>query len=104
MDRERAELQVGNQAFAVVQVLNTHVADRGYAMGDEKVTVPGIASTIETLLGSEQKGPLADKNLVVIAYPDTNSLLIKGKPAPLGVHRPPGGGIGSAQAVYRNFP
>ncbi|TWR61784.1 EscC/YscC/HrcC family type III secretion system outer membrane ring protein [Pseudomonas marginalis] len=84
MDRERAELQVGNQAFAVVQVLNTHVADRGYAMGDEKVTVPGIASTIETLLGSEQKGPLADKNLVVIAYPDTNSLLIKGKPAQLG--------------------
>jgi type III secretion protein C len=40
-----------------------------------------MASMIETLLASERKGPLADKDLGVIAYPDTNSLLIKGKPA-----------------------
>ncbi len=83
MDRERAELHLGSQAFAVVQVLNTHVADRGYTIGDEKVTVPGIASMIETVLASEQNGPLADKNLVVIAYPDTNSLLLKGEPEQL---------------------
>ena len=36
---------------------------------------------IETLLASEQKGLLSDKSLGVIAYPDSNSLLIKGKPA-----------------------
>ncbi len=85
MDRERADLSVGTQAFAVVQVLNTHVADREYGMGNEKIIVPGIASTIETVLAAEQKGPLADKSLAVIAYPDTNSLLIKGKPAQLSV-------------------
>jgi type III secretion protein C len=85
MDRERADLSVGTQAFAVVQVLNTHVADREYGMGNEKIIVPGIASTIETVLAAEEKGPLADKSLAVIAYPDTNSLLIKGKPAQLSV-------------------
>ncbi|WP_460134757.1 type III secretion system outer membrane ring subunit SctC [Pseudomonas sp. S1_E04] len=81
MDRQRADLRVGTQAFAVVQVLNTHVADRRYTLGEERITVPGMASMIETLLASEQKGPLADKSLAVIAYPDTNSLLVKGKPA-----------------------
>ncbi|WP_248078126.1 type III secretion system outer membrane ring subunit SctC [Pseudomonas sp. EYE_354] len=84
MDRQRAALRVGNQAFAVVQILNTHVADREYAMGEDKVVVPGMASMIKTLLAGEQKGPLADKGLAVIAYPDTNSLLVKGKPAQLG--------------------
>lgn len=80
MDRRRAALRVGAQAFGVVQVLNTHVADRQYSMGDGPVTVPGMASMIETLMAAEQKGPLADKSLALIAYPDTNSLLIKGRP------------------------
>lgn len=81
MDRQRADLRVGQQAFGVVQVLNTHVADRQYDTRDGPVAVPGMASIIETLLASEHKGLLADKSLGVIAYPDTNSLLIKGKPA-----------------------
>lgn len=81
MDRQRADLRVGNQAFGVVQVLNTHVADREYTMGERTLRVAGIASTIETLLAGERKGLLADKALVVIAYADTNSLLIKGNPA-----------------------
>ena len=81
MDRQRAELRVGTQAFSVVQVLNTDVADRRYGTSDRPVTVPGMASMIETLLASEHKGLLADKSLGVIAYPDSNSLLIKGKPA-----------------------
>lgn len=84
MDRQRAALRVGTQAFAVFKVLNTHVADHEYTLGDDKVAVPGMASMIETLLASEQRGPLADKDLAVIAYPDTNSLLVKGKPAQLG--------------------
>ncbi|NWD27616.1 type III secretion system outer membrane ring subunit SctC [Pseudomonas yamanorum] len=88
MDRQRAELRMGPQRIGVVQVLNTHVADREYSMGDRTVTVPGMASMIEKLLEAEQKGAsprqpglLADKNISVLAYPDTNSLLIKGKPA-----------------------
>ncbi|TFY91868.1 EscC/YscC/HrcC family type III secretion system outer membrane ring protein [Pseudomonas nabeulensis] len=80
MDRQMADLRVGNQAFGVVQVLNTHVADRQYRMGGDLVTVPGMASMIETLLAAERQGPLADRSLAVIAYPDTNSLLLKGPP------------------------
>lgn len=81
MDRPPVELRVGAQAFGVVQVLNSPVADRQYGTSDNPIKVPGMASMIETLLASEQKGLLADKSLGVIAYPDTNSLLIKGKPA-----------------------
>ncbi|NVZ58050.1 type III secretion system outer membrane ring subunit SctC [Pseudomonas edaphica] len=87
MDRPRTEVRVGKQAFGVVQVFNTHVADRQYVMGDDKVNVPGMATMIENLLAIEQKdarqrppGLLADKSLLVMAYPDSNSLLIKGKP------------------------
>ncbi len=90
MDRQRTEVRVGAQTFGVVQVFNTHVADRQYLMGGDKVNVAGMASMIETVLASEQKNGtqrpaslLADKSLVVIAYPDSNSLLIKGKPAQL---------------------
>ncbi len=89
MDRQRTQVRVGDQAFGVVQVFNTHVADRQYALGDEQVNVPGMASMIETVLAAERKGgargPLADKSLLVIAYPDSNSLLIKGMPAQVKV-------------------
>ncbi|MGY2139051.1 type III secretion system outer membrane ring subunit SctC [Pseudomonas reactans] len=81
MDRQRGDLRVGAQSFAVVQVLNADVVDRQYGTGGKPVTVPGMASMIETLLASEYKGALSDKSLGVIAYPDSNSLLIKGKPA-----------------------
>ncbi|WP_455930149.1 type III secretion system outer membrane ring subunit SctC [Pseudomonas fluorescens] len=87
MDRPRSEVRVGKQAFGVVQVFNTHVADRQYVMGDEQVNVPGMATIIENLLAIEQRdatqrppGLLADKSLLVMAYPDSNSLLIKGNP------------------------
>ncbi|PQZ90749.1 MULTISPECIES: type III secretion system outer membrane ring subunit SctC [Pseudomonas] len=81
MDRQRADLRVGSQSFAVVQVLNTPVTDYEYTLGGQTLSVSGIASLIDTLLAGEKKGLLADKSLGVIAYPDTNSLLIKGKPA-----------------------
>ena len=80
-DRQRNELRVGANTFGVVQVFNTSVEDREYGSGANKVSVPGMASIIQSLLASEKKGPLADKNLTLIAYPDINSLLIKGKPA-----------------------
>ncbi|MBW4968362.1 hypothetical protein KZZ04_18690, partial [Pseudoalteromonas sp. CR1] len=57
-----------------------------------KVNVPGMASIIENLLAIEQQAAtqrppsaLADKSVLVIAYPDSNSLLIKGKPAQVKV-------------------
>ena len=81
MDRQRADLRVGAQAFGVVQVFNTDVEDREHGTSDSPVTIPGMASMIKTLLASEHKGLLSDKSLGVIAYPDSNSLLIKGKPA-----------------------
>ena len=88
LDRPQADLRVGPHTFGVVQVFNTHVADRRYAMGDDHVNVPGVASMIETLLANERRrnpqpanDMLADKSLSVFAYPDTNSLLIKGTPA-----------------------
>ena len=81
LDRQRADLRVGAQAFGVVQVLNTDVADMQYGTRDNPVTVPGMGSMIKTLLTSEHKGVLSDKGIGVIAYPDSNSLLIKGKPA-----------------------
>ncbi|MFO2465237.1 type III secretion system outer membrane ring subunit SctC [Pseudomonas sp. 15FMM2] len=90
VDRKRTELRMGSQKIGVVQVFNTHVGDRQYAMGGEKIIVPGMATMIEKLLASERKnaasgrqrqsGLLADKHISVMAYPDTNSLLIKGKP------------------------
>ncbi|MGR3886024.1 type III secretion system outer membrane ring subunit SctC [Pseudomonas sp. 1152_12] len=92
MDRQRTEVRVGTQTFGVVQVFNTDVADRQYVIGGDKVNVAGMASMIEAVLASEQKNGtqrpvslLADKSLVVIAYPDSNSLLIKGKPAQVKV-------------------
>ncbi|KAF1023625.1 MAG: Protein InvG [Pseudomonas sp.] len=75
MDRPRPELRLGTQTFAVVQVLNTHVADRQYDMGGKTVTVPGIASVIDTLLAAERTGG------GLLAYADTNSVLVKGTPA-----------------------
>ncbi|OPA99749.1 EscC/YscC/HrcC family type III secretion system outer membrane ring protein [Pseudomonas fluorescens] len=92
MDRQRTQVRVGAQSFGVVQVFNTHVADRQYVLGNETVEVPGMASMIEAMLAIEQKGEtqrppnvLADKSLVVMAYPDSNSLLVKGKPAQIKV-------------------
>lgn len=88
LDRQRADLRLGAQTFGVVQVFNTHVADRQYTMGDDTVNVPGLASMIESVLRNERSNTaqrpaslLADESLSVIAYPDTNSLLIKAKPA-----------------------
>jgi type III secretion protein C len=81
MDRPRREVRLGAYSFAVVQVFNTHVEDRQYGSGANKVHSPGMASMIQALLSSEQKGLLAEGSLTLAAYPDTNSLLIKGKPA-----------------------
>lgn len=78
MDRKPAEPAA---AFGVVQVFNRDVADRRYGAGANTITVPGMVSLIEARLAKERKGAPADARLALIAYPDTNSLLIKGKPA-----------------------
>lgn len=86
MDRQRPSVRVGAQTFGVIQVLNSHVEDRHYSLGDDPVQVPGIASTINRVLSGEQsssrrpRAVLADPSIAVIAYPDTNSLLVKGSP------------------------
>lgn len=78
VDRRPAEPAA---AFAVVQVFNGDVEDRRYGTGADTITVPGMASLIDDRLAKERKGAPADGSLTLIAYPDTNSLLVKGKPA-----------------------
>lgn len=80
MDRQRVPSRMAPPAIGVVQVFNTDVADRQYGAGADTITVPGMLSLIDARLSSEHKRQLADGSLAFIAYPDTNSLLIKGKP------------------------
>ncbi|VVP32277.1 Protein InvG [Pseudomonas fluorescens] len=115
MDNQSADLQLGQQRIGVINLRNTFVGDRKYELRDQSITVPGMASVIETLLKGEQRGlesvvkegggampafplkglatksdgtdsprviarDLAAGNIRVVAYPDTNSLLVKGLP------------------------
>lgn len=122
MDNQSAGLQLGQQRIGVINLRNTFVADRKYELRDQSITVPGIATAIETLLKGENRGvdavinkdgeglpdgmpsfpleapggpepasigntaprtiarDLAAGNIRVVAYPDTNSLLVKGLP------------------------
>ncbi len=122
MDNQSADLQLGQQRIGVINLRNTFVGDRSYELRDQKITVPGIATAIETLLKGESRGvdttiskdgggrlggmpsfpleglgvpesastdktapraiarDLAAGNIRVVAYPDTNSLLVKGLP------------------------
>lgn len=79
MDRPRVRPPV--QAFGVVTVLNHYVEDRQVGSGADEQTVPGMVARIEALLARKRNSLLADKRFAVIAYPDTNSLMIKGTPA-----------------------
>ncbi|MGE8059028.1 type III secretion system outer membrane ring subunit SctC [Pseudomonas sp. NPDC089547] len=122
MDNQSAGLQLGQQRIGVINLRNTFVTDRKYELRDQSITVPGIATAIETLLKGESRGvhsainkggegpaggmpgfpleglgspesastdmtapriiarDLAAGNIRVVAYPDTNSLLVKGLP------------------------
>ncbi|WP_426811230.1 type III secretion system outer membrane ring subunit SctC [Pseudomonas sp. WOUb67] len=122
MDNQSASLQLGQQRIGVINLRNTFVADRKYELRDQSITVPGIATAIETLLKGESRAidaainkdgeahpggmpsfpsgglgalepdspdmtaprsiarDLAAGNIRVVAYPDTNSLLVKGLP------------------------
>nr|WP_164486728.1 type III secretion system outer membrane ring subunit SctC [Pseudomonas chlororaphis] len=127
MDSQSADLQLGQQRIGVLNLRNTFVGDRKYELRDESITVPGMATAIESLLKGESRGvdariskdggggrpggmpnfplaglgvsstgaaaggedataprivarDLAAGNIRVVAYPDTNSLLVKGLP------------------------
>ena len=80
MDRPLAQPRVELPTVGVVQVFNVDVADRQYGVGTDTISVPGMASMIDARLSSKHKAQLADGSLKFIAYPDTNSLLIQGKP------------------------
>ncbi|WP_350597525.1 type III secretion system outer membrane ring subunit SctC [Pseudomonas sp. 65/3-MNA-CIBAN-0223] len=121
MDTQSADLQLGQQRIGVINLHNTFVGDRQYELRDQKITIPGMATAIETLLAGETRGvetaisqesgrggrmpdfplqglgspesapgepdaprivarDLAAGNIRVVAYPDTNSLLVKGLP------------------------
>jgi type II secretory pathway component GspD/PulD (secretin) len=122
MDTQSADLQLGQQRIGIISLRNTFVGDRNYELRDESITVPGMATAIESLLKGESRGvdtaisrdgggrpvgmpnfpleglgasapgtpdqtapriiarDLAAGNIRVVAYPDTNSLLVKGLP------------------------
>ncbi|SEI14444.1 type III secretion protein C [Pseudomonas asplenii] len=122
MDNRPSELLLGQQRIGVIHLLNTFVGDREYEQRDRKISIPGMATVIESLLKGEPGGvepqvevktvsgsplrmpqfpleglatpispddPTAPRvlareaaagNIRVVAYPDTNSLLVKGLP------------------------
>ncbi|MGY2200169.1 type III secretion system outer membrane ring subunit SctC [Pseudomonas gingeri] len=122
MDNQPSELLLGQQRIGVIHLLNTFVGDRSYEQREQKISIPGMATVIESLLKGEQGGveprvevstvagnplrmpqfpleglatpispddPTAPRvlaretaagNIRVVAYPDTNSLLVKGLP------------------------
>lgn len=85
MDRPPRKVPERAPVFGVVNVINVLVDDHLQGAGANKVPVPGMASMIEARLSQAQKDQLADGRLVLMAYPDTNSLLIKGPPAQVKV-------------------
>ena len=76
MDRQRPARRQALPEVGVVQVLNHDVADHQYDMGPQKITVPGMATLVERRLA--ELGRKAGTGAAVIAYPQVNSLLIKG--------------------------
>lgn len=119
MDKQSADLQLGQQRIGVIHLRNTFVGDRQYEMRDQTITIPGMAVVIEKLLSGESRPvetnvtrtnapeldyanlvmdgqggysnlpadnsrmvakDLAAGNIKIVAYPDTNSLLVKGLP------------------------
>ncbi|WP_338154778.1 hypothetical protein [Pseudomonas chlororaphis] len=56
MDNQSADLQLGQQRIGVINLRNTFVGDRQYELRDQSITVPGIATAIETLLKGESRG------------------------------------------------
>ncbi len=85
MDRPPRKVPEHASLFGVVKVINVLVDDHLQGAGANRVLVPGMASMIKARLSQAQKDQLADGRLVLMAYPDTNSLLIKGSPAQVKV-------------------
>lgn len=127
IDKQNDGIELGLQKIGVVRLNNTFVNDRVYALREQKIVIPGMATVIEQLL-DEESNPLQSSaggvsvssrppagrsdipsmpdfaagggsapvytggvgladalqqhssasDIKVIAYPDTNSLLIKG--------------------------
>lgn len=76
MDRQRPARRQALPSVGVVQVLNADVADHQYDGGAQAITVPGMATMVERRLA--ELGRKAGAGAAVIAYPQLNSLLIKG--------------------------
>ncbi len=76
MDRRRPVRRQDLQRVGLVQVINADVADQQYGMAEQKTSVPGMATLVERRLA--ELGRKAGAGAAVIAYPQVNSLLIKG--------------------------
>ena len=54
MDSQQSEIEIGRQKIGVVRLNNTFVGDRSYELRDQKITIPGMASVIISLLQDEK--------------------------------------------------
>ena len=85
MDRPPRKAPERPPAFGVVQVVNFPVEDHPHGVGTNRGRVPGMLSMIQARLSQAQRVQLADGRLALLAYPDTNSVLIKGSHAQVKV-------------------
>ncbi|QBC42549.1 type III secretion system outer membrane ring subunit SctC [Iodobacter fluviatilis] len=81
MDSQRSEIDGGRLKIGVVRLNNTFVGDRSYELRDQKITIPGMASVIISLLRDEKNSvdTLAGKSVGAVApsmpdFPTVNKL------------------------------
>ncbi|STQ90216.1 type III secretion system outer membrane ring subunit SctC [Iodobacter fluviatilis] len=81
MDSQRSEIDGGRLKIGVVRLNNTFVGDRSYELRDQKITIPGMASVIISLLQDEKSSVdiLAAKPVGAVApsmpdFPTVNKL------------------------------
>jgi type III secretion system outer membrane ring protein len=81
MDSQRSEIDGGRLKIGVVRLNNTFVGDRSYELRDQKITIPGMASVIISLLQDEKNSVdiFAGKSVGAVApsmpdFPTVNKL------------------------------
>lgn len=57
MDKRNSNVDLGSQRIEVIPLRNTFVGDRSYKLRDQSVTVPGIASVIQSILRAAGEQP-----------------------------------------------
>lgn len=62
MDKRYSNVDLGSERIEVIPLRNTFVGDRSYKLRDQSVTVPGIASVIQSILRAAGEQPVDGVN------------------------------------------